>query len=124
MGGTHVPFAQLGSQMNLPETACISVKAPQPLPFEPEGFHWCDDVIFDNSVGTIDPDGGFAISAKLIKEIIQDTLISRCNYRPREIMLFGFGQGGMVALKIAGKSLNGCRLVRNSSHVKSCDSHV
>lgn len=103
MGGTHVPFAQLGSQMNLPETACISIKAPQPLPFEPDSFHWCDDVIFDNSVGTIDPDGGFGVTTRIIKEILQDTLISQCNYQARDIMLFGFGQGGMTALKVAGK---------------------
>ena len=51
LGDTHLPFAKLGSQMNLPETACISVKALEPLPFEPSSFHWGDDVIFDNTVG-------------------------------------------------------------------------
>ncbi|KAI4797280.1 alpha/beta-hydrolase [Aureobasidium sp. EXF-8846] len=105
LGDAHLPFAQLGTQMNLPETACISIKAPEPLPFEASSFHWGDDVIFDNTVGTIDPDGGFKkVVPRLIKEIIEDTLIKKCGYQPREIMLFGFGQGGMVALNTAGRS--------------------
>lgn len=92
--------------MNLPETACISIKAPEPLPFEESSFHWGDDVIFDNTVGTIDPDGGFKkVVPRLVKEVIEDTLIKKCGYQPRELMLFGFGQGGMVALNIAGRSL-------------------
>ncbi|CAD0020693.1 unnamed protein product [Aureobasidium pullulans] len=103
LGDAHLPFAQLGTQMNLPETACISIKAPEPLPFEASSFHWGDDVIFDNTVGTIDPDGGFKkVVPRLVKEIIEDTLIKKCGYQPRELMLFGFGQGGMVVLSIAG----------------------
>ncbi|THZ82836.1 alpha/beta-hydrolase [Aureobasidium pullulans] len=102
LGDAHLPFAQLGTQMNLPETACISIKAPEPLPFEASSFHWGDDVIFDNTVGTIDPDGGFKkVVPRLVKEIIEDTLIKKCGYQPRELMLFGFGQGGMVVLSIA-----------------------
>jgi predicted esterase len=105
LGDAHLPFAQLGTQMNLPETACISIKAPEPLPFEASSFHWGDDVIFDNTVGTIDPDGGFKkVVPRLIKEVIEDTLIKKCGYQPRELMLFGFGQGGMVALNTAGRS--------------------
>lgn len=92
--------------MNLPETACISIKAPEPLPFEASSFHWGGDVIFDNTVGTIDPDGGFTkVVPRLVKEVIEDTLIRKCGYQSRELMLFGFGQGGMVALSTAGRSL-------------------
>lgn len=54
--------------------------------------------------GTIDPDGRFsAITPKVAKELIQDVLISKCGYKARDIMFFGFGQGGMVALNVAGK---------------------
>ncbi|KAF1346081.1 Alpha/Beta hydrolase protein [Delphinella strobiligena] len=102
MGDTHAPFANLGTQMNLPETACLSIKALEPLPFEPGSFHWSDDLIFDNSVGAIDPDGGFKkITPKIMKDIVQDGLIRNCGYKARDIMLFGFGQGGMIALNIA-----------------------
>lgn len=90
--------------MKLPETACISIKAPNPLPFEPDGFHWCEDVIFDNSTGTIDPDGGFKGSTLLITEgIVQKALVDACGYTPRDIMFFGMGQGGMLALNVAGR---------------------
>jgi predicted esterase len=105
LGDGHLPFAQLGSQLNLPETACLAIQAPEPLPFEPSSFHWGDDVIFDNTVGTIDPDGGFKkVVPRLVKEIIEDTLVQKCGYKSRELMLFGFGQGGMVALGTAGMS--------------------
>ncbi|KAL1302971.1 hypothetical protein AAFC00_003288 [Neodothiora populina] len=105
LGGSHEPFAQLGTQMNLPETACISIRGPEPLPFEPDSFHYGDDVIFDNTIGSIDPDGGFKKQSPRIRQsIIQRTLIQICAYKPREIFLFGFGQGGMLALDIAAST--------------------
>lgn len=74
------------------------------MPFGETSFHWGDDVIFDNSVGTIDPDGGFEkITPRFIKEVLQDGLFTKCGYTARDIMIFGFGQGGMVASNIAGK---------------------
>lgn len=50
----------------------------------------------------MDFDTGFTKSTRLIKEkIIKDVLIGQCGYRAREIMLFGYGQGGMAALAAA-----------------------
>lgn len=47
-------------------------------------------------------DSGFTKAAKLIKkDIIEDGLIERCGYQPREILLFGFGQGAMAAIATA-----------------------
>lgn len=90
--------------MKLPETACIAIKGPNALPFADDGFHWCEDVIFDNSMSTLDPDGGFQGTTHLIAtEIVQKGLVDACGYQPRDIMLFGMGQGGMLALNIAGK---------------------
>jgi predicted esterase len=92
----------LGQQLALPETACIAVRAPKPLPFDIPGFHWGDDINIDESTGSIDPDAGFKDSVKLIcNRVIQDTLINKCGYRSRDIIIFGFGQGGMVALQAA-----------------------
>jgi predicted esterase len=90
--------------MALPETACIAVQAPNPLPFDLGGFHWGDDLVFDQVTGVMDVDTGFRKSTALIlSTIIKDGLIGKCGYKPREIMIFGFAQGGMVGLQVAAE---------------------
>ena len=47
----------------------------------------------------MDIDTGFEDSTRIIaKEVIKQTLIEKCGYDSRKIMIFGFGQGGMAAL--------------------------
>jgi predicted esterase len=90
--------------MSLPETACICVQAPNPLPFDLGGFHWGDDLIFDQNTGEMDIDTGFKSSTRLVLDtIIREGLMTKCGYKAREIMLFGFAQGGMVALQAAAE---------------------
>ena len=102
LGDTSVSFTNLGKQLALPETTCISLQAPTPLPFELGGFHWGDDIAFDQASGQMDFDTGFTKAVKVIKqEIIGDGLLKRCGYKPRDIMLFGYGQGAMAALATA-----------------------
>lgn len=86
--------------MNLPETACIAVRGPKAL-LDLEGAHWGDDIIFDSTTGGLDADAGVKESTTLLKLLIQDVVVEKCGYKPREIVLFGFGQGGMVALSTA-----------------------
>ncbi len=88
--------------MNLPETVCISIQGPQGL-LDLGGFHWGDDIIFDSTSGGIDADAGFKQSNKFFKSIVQDALVEKCGFKTREIMFFGFGQGGMAALNFAGQ---------------------
>lgn len=87
--------------MNLPETVCISIQGPANL-LDLDGFHWGDDIIFDSSNGGLDADAGFKQSTKSLKEDVQDVLIAKCGYKLREILVLGFGQGGMAALSLAG----------------------
>jgi predicted esterase len=52
----------------------------------------------------MDVDTGFKRSTKMLLEgVIRDTLVGKCGYKLREILLFGFGQGGMVALQVAAE---------------------
>jgi predicted esterase len=52
----------------------------------------------------MDMDTGFKSSIKLLLDgVIREGLISKCGYKPREIVLFGFAQGGMVALQAAAE---------------------
>ena len=102
LGDTSAPFTTLGRQLALPETTCISLQAPTPLPFELSGFHWGDDIQFDQATGNMDFDTGFTKAIKIIKEdIIEKGLVSKCGFKHREIMIFGFGQGAMAAIAAA-----------------------
>ena len=101
LGDTLHPFSQLGKQLSLPETTCISVRGLMPLPFDMGGFHWGDDFTFSHSSHEVkmDVDPGFSKSIVTVREkLIEEGLIKQCGYTPNEIVLFGFGQGGMVAL--------------------------
>ncbi|KAI9740481.1 MAG: hypothetical protein M1834_005061 [Cirrosporium novae-zelandiae] len=99
LGDTIASFTTLGKQMSLPETACISIQGPTPLPFDLPGFHWGDDIQFDQMSGRMDFDSGFSKSSKMLAhDVIETALIQKCDYKPREILFFAFGQGGMAAL--------------------------
>jgi predicted esterase len=103
LGDTSQNFSSFARALNLPETLCITLQGPTPLPLPlPEGFHWGDDLLVDQSSGDLDPDAGFGKSAQLVtQEVVENVLLSKCGFKPREITLFGFGQGGMAALAIA-----------------------
>lgn len=87
--------------MNLPETCCISIQGPANL-LDLDGFHWGDDIIFDSTNGGLDSDAGFKKTNEILKGVVEDGLVGKCGYRPREVLLMGFGQGGMAALEYAG----------------------
>lgn len=102
LGDTSGPFTNLATQLNLPETTCISLQAPTPLPFDLGGFYWSDDLTFDQNSGVMDQDSGFEKVKGLIgEEVVEEGLIKRCGYTHREIIFFGLGQGGMAALAVA-----------------------
>ncbi|MCJ1385432.1 hypothetical protein MMC17_008555 [Xylographa soralifera] len=100
LGDTNHSFTNLGKQLALPETACISLQGPSPLPFDLGGFHWGDDIIFDQATGQMDFDAGFLKITRILTSMIE-ALVNKCGYQPREIFFFGFGQGGMAALATA-----------------------
>jgi len=78
------------------------------LPFDLGGFHWGDDIVFDDRTGEMDLDTGFSTSTPLIMdELIEKCLVGKCGYKLREIMIYGFGQGGMVALDVAARLEHG-----------------
>jgi len=75
-----------------------------PLPFDIGGFHWGDDLVFDQSTGEMDVDTGFKGALRMVlNQVIQEGLVQRCGYRARDIMIFGYAQGGMVALQAAAE---------------------
>ncbi|PYH31139.1 alpha/beta hydrolase [Aspergillus neoniger CBS 115656] len=101
LGDTSQNLTTLARALNLPETTVLTLQAPTPLPFDLGGFHWGDDITF-SPAGDLDMDAGFTRSTStIIKEVIVDTLLKKCGYRGRDIVVFGIGQGGMVGLEVA-----------------------
>lgn len=59
-------------------------------------------MVFDQHTGEMDMDTGFTTSTQIVLEdVIKKGLIANCGFTAREIILFGFAQGGMVALNVA-----------------------
>lgn len=110
LGDTQVPFTRLASQLQLPETCCISVRAPSPIPAlftgsDEPAFHWGDDVLFDEGKGEIDLDAGFKTASVVLgSRIVSEVLIEKCGYSTRNIIFYGYGQGGMAALSVVASS--------------------
>lgn len=101
LGDTDSSFAKFAAQLSLPETCCISLRAPTPLPFELGGFHWGDDIVFDPATGAMEFDTGFSKAMGVLGHtIIKEGLMKECGYQSRDIMVFGFGQGGMAAIAV------------------------
>ncbi|KAK2733349.1 hypothetical protein FQN55_003402 [Onygenales sp. PD_40] len=100
LGDTTAPYASFASAMRLPETTCIALQAPTPLPFELPGYHWGDDIMFDPDKLDVDP-GFTRATRKIVEELILQVLMQKLGYRSREILIFGYGQGASVGLSVA-----------------------
>ncbi|KAH7342338.1 phospholipase/Carboxylesterase superfamily protein [Rhexocercosporidium sp. MPI-PUGE-AT-0058] len=105
LGDTHSSFTALARNLNLPETACLSLRGLNPIPplftgSETPAFHWGDDVLVDEGKGEIDPDAGFEMVRSVVGGIVLRVLTEECGFKEREILFLGFGQGGMAALSV------------------------
>ena len=97
-----MPFTSFARALNLPETTILTIQAPHPLPFDLPGVHWGDDLTLETSSSGLDMDGGFTRATRvLLHEVILAVLVRKCGYALSEILVFGFGQGGMVGLCLA-----------------------
>lgn len=68
------------------------------------GFNWGDDIVVDQSTGELDMDTGFKAATRLLLDrVIREGLIGKCGYKAREIVIFGFAQGGMAGLQAAAE---------------------
>lgn len=89
------------------------------------GWHWGDDITLDQGTGELDMDTGFVAAGKVVGEVLKVVLgdpdggdfagtwkkgnlgTSKplggggLGFNARDVLLCGFGQGGMVALSLA-----------------------
>jgi len=91
-----VPFGKLGKQLRLPQTATLALRAPQQIPFlHEEAYQWYPS--FDQ-LGDIIERPNPAGAVTLLSTVL-DHLMSVCTWPAQNIHLFGFAQGGSVALE-------------------------
>ncbi|KAI7863418.1 Alpha/Beta hydrolase protein [Spinellus fusiger] len=104
VGDTKAPFAKLGSHLKLPQTATMAVQAPFPVPYMEDSYQWFPS--FDFLTGHLLPlhhperIKGFFRTRAMMKELLQH-VTQHCGFSPNTIFLFGFSQGGTVALDAA-----------------------
>lgn len=111
--GDSESFVSFARAMNLPGVFSIAIRGPSPLPPsllpEAEGghFHWGDDVQMDPSTGEIAADPGFERArGKVMDVLVKDCLVDKFGWEAGDIILFGFGQGGSLALGLASSLAN------------------
>ncbi|KAL7625642.1 hypothetical protein AAE478_004862 [Parahypoxylon ruwenzoriense] len=131
LGDSEAPFATFAKTLNLPGVLAISVRGVSPLPPVLLGlsdsdparptnhFHWGDDLTLSPSTGDLDPDPGFSAAERLVLEkLIRETLIGKCGWETNDILLFGFGQGGSLALGLSSRIRQSERVVDISEESK------
>ncbi|KAI1139046.1 alpha/beta-hydrolase [Hypoxylon sp. FL0543] len=124
LGDSEAPFAGFARNINLPGVLAISVRGVSPLPPALLGlpdsydtgptkhFHWGDDLTLSPSTGGLDLDPGFSKAEDLVLgKLIRERLVERCGWETNDILLFGFGQGGSLALGLSSKICEGEKVV-------------
>jgi predicted esterase len=124
LGDSETSFAAFAKNLNLPGVLAISVRGISPLPpsllslpdseagAPTKHFHWGDDLTLSPTSGDLDPDPGFTKAEELVLEkLVRETLIGVCGWETNDIMVFGFGQGGSLALGLSSRLRTGERVV-------------
>lgn len=121
LGDSEATFASFARGMNLPGVLAISVRGINPIPpamlgepiarGPPRHFHWGDDLNLAPNSGGLDMDPGFTKATDLIMDrLVRETLVDKCGWELSDILFFGFGQGGSLALGLASKAREGPRV--------------
>ncbi|TGJ82263.1 hypothetical protein E0Z10_g6500 [Xylaria hypoxylon] len=123
LGDSEASFATFAKNINLPGVLAISVRGISPLPPALLGlpdsdagsptnhFHWGDDLTLSSASGDLDPDPGFEKAEQLVLgKLIRETLVGACRWEMNDILLFGFGQGGSLALGLSSRLRNSDRI--------------
>ncbi|KAH6652203.1 Alpha/Beta hydrolase protein [Truncatella angustata] len=118
LGDSDRNFARFAETVALPGVLAITVRGVSPLPPAllglPDGsaptshFHWGDDLTLSPDTGDLDPDPGFAKAEELVLgKLIRETLVAACGWDLSDILLFGYAQGGSLALGLASRLRGG-----------------
>ncbi|EOR04647.1 hypothetical protein E3P92_01060 [Wallemia ichthyophaga] len=100
LGDNISHFVNLSKKLRLPQTASLVLQGPVPVPFFDEARMWYQSFdMLGNLIQSPDP----RIALNLLNDLIY-TLTSQFGWDTRNIHLFGFAQGGSVAVEFARSS--------------------
>ena len=104
LGDSPTPFAAFGKKLALPQTAVLSLRGPYELPMD-LGHSWFESIDLTSEGDLIKPmrneiRRAVSLSAciKMLNEMLQGAL-EPLGWNPGHVHLFGFSQGGTVALE-------------------------
>ncbi|KAI1315912.1 hypothetical protein EDD11_000226 [Mortierella claussenii] len=108
-------FVKLAQSLQLPQSATCCVQAPTPVPYlEEEGWQWFPsfNVLTGELLGPDSPERMVQVEQLVRPELVKFIrhCVEYCHFDPQRIILFGFSQGGEIALDLAafgGYNLNG-----------------
>lgn len=111
LGDNEAPYAGFARGMALPGVLSVAVRGTSPLPPAMLGlpldsgptkhFHYGDDIKVGSGDG-LDPDPGFDKARRAVLEkLVGDVIVGRCGWEVADVLLFGYGQGGSLALGLA-----------------------
>lgn len=81
-------------QKHFPESALLLLRGQEGVPSGNSGYHWADP-----GSGT---DGSFVNACRLLLlDVVKNSLVAKCGFNARDIIILGHRQGGMVALAAA-----------------------
>lgn len=104
LGDSANNFSSFARALNLPDALTITLNPPFPLPLPLglPGSQWSDDLHVDSGSGELDWESSpLGLAVKLVADdVVASTLLGKFKYRPDQIHLFGFGQGGAVAVAV------------------------
>ncbi|CAE6537889.1 unnamed protein product [Rhizoctonia solani] len=100
LGDSMAPFVRMAKQLKLPQTATLVLQAPELIPFLEEGEEMYQWYTSFTSLGELierpNPMGAVEKVHKIIEYLKHE-----CGWPTTRIHLFGFAQGGSVALESA-----------------------
>lgn len=103
LGDRAVPFFELGTslQRTLPQTAVLSVQGLKRVPLlEEEAWTWWDTFdMLGELLPNPDPTQAIGVLQKLLHYLCATPQEGGCGWQSQQIHLFGFGQGGSLALE-------------------------
>lgn len=115
LGDFEEAYTGLAKTLALPGVMGISVRGVTPLPpallglsdddeMPTRHFHWGDDLAISSTTGELELDPGFTKSTDaVLQKLIRGVLIEKCGWDTRDMLMFGYGQGGSVALGLASR---------------------
>ncbi|KAF8606539.1 hypothetical protein BDV93DRAFT_537063 [Ceratobasidium sp. AG-I] len=101
LGDTMAPFVRMAKQFKLPQTATLVLQGPELIPFLDEGEEMYQWYTSFTSLGELIDHPNPLPGVRAVHRAIEHLTGPECGWPAKRVHLFGFAQGGSVALEAA-----------------------